>query len=205
MIRESVIDSTLNRLSAALGKHVIIRPPATAEEIAALERLVGPIPRELSIFLLTCNGLRIAVDEPAGGPEWHLWHTQEIGSSILHSFGWSMPPGLTPFRGDPSSVRDALVAGHGPAESAVVRWDPWTRGTELLASGFGCYLQAWAQCMMERFDQKGRGRTRIEKAAFDADYISRTDPAVSALKEQPGIAEWLEELDQVPAGGDDFE
>ena len=63
MIRESRIDRVLNRLQAHFGSHVIIRPPASAAELAQLEALVGPMPRELMIFLITCNGLRVEVQD----------------------------------------------------------------------------------------------------------------------------------------------
>jgi len=205
MIRESVVDSILNRLSTSFGKRLVIRPPASAEEIANLERLVGPLPRDFSIFLLTCNGLRIDIDAPRGGQEWHLWHTQEMTAAILHPTGPCTPSQLLPFRGDPTSARDCLVAGHGPAEGAVVRWDPWARAVELVASSFGHYLDSWATYLTERFAQDAAQESQTDWPPLDADYLAKNDSSLADLQKQERVAEWLDELDYVLANGDDFE
>jgi hypothetical protein len=204
MIRESVIDPTLDRLSTAFGNRLVVRPPACAEDIATLEHLVDPLPREFSIFLLTCNGLRVHVNTPRGGDEWHLWHTQEMAASILSPQGPGMPPFLVPFRGDPTTTRDCLITGHGPAEGAVIRWDPWGRDVELLASGFGRYLDRWARYMIENFGQDRQDRNAV-RPLFDAAYTGAGDDKLAALRKNAAVADWLNELDYVVASGDDFE
>jgi len=205
MIRESVVDSTLNRLSTAFGTRLIIRPPANAEDVAALEHLVGPLPRDFAIFLLTCNGLRIHVAAPSNGEEWRLWHTQEMAASILNPHGPSMPPFLVPFRGDPATSLDCLATGHGPAEGAVVRWDPCAQEVELLTSSFGRYLDRWMLYMIERFGQRRKDDCRSAGPPFDAAYLGGHDPQLAALRKQERVAEWLHQLDHIVASGDDFE
>jgi len=205
MIRESVVDSTLNRLSTAFGARLIVRPPASAEDIAGVEQIAGPLPRDFAIFLLTCNGLRVDVATARNGEEWRLWHTQEMAASILDPHGPSVPPFLVPFRGDLATALDCLVTGHGPAECAVVRWDPGSQAVELLTSSFGRYLERWTQYMIDRFGQRRQKDSRRAGPPFDADYLCRNDTQLAALRKQEGVAEWLHELDHIVASGDDFE
>lgn len=205
MIRECVVDSTLNRLSSAFGNRLIIRPPASAEDLAAIEQFAGPLPRDLAIFLLTCNGLRIHVATEGKGEEWRLWHTQEMAASILNPHGLNIPPFLVPFRGDPTATLDCLVSGHGPAEGVAVRWDPGSQEVEPLTSSFGRYLERWTQYMIERFGRPAESDPRIACPAFDADYLGRNDPQLAALKKEERVVDWLHQLDHIAASGDDFE
>lgn len=205
MIRESMVDSTLNRLSVAFGSRLVIRPPASAEDVATLEQLAGPLPREFAVFLLTCNGLRVQIDAPRCGTEWHLWHSEEMVSSILSTPGPTMPPFLVPFWGDPAMTRDCLVTGHGPVKGAVVRWDPCAQSLDLLASSFGHYLERWTQYVIERFKEYGQGDSSKKAPRFAAEYIGVHDPRISAMRDQKEVVEWLHELDHLVASGDDFE
>lgn len=205
MIRESRVDANLNRLSMAFGIGLIIRPPASAEDVAKLEQLVGPLPREYAIFLVTCNGLRIRPAAMQNVADWHLWHAQEIVASIRHPQGPSTPPCLLPFCGDSTATRDCLATGHGPAEGAVVRWDPWAQGVELFASSFGHYLDRWADYMIGRYAQCGDNNSAKDVLPFDATCVGTGDPQLLKLRDQNGVAEWLHGLDHIIASGDDFE
>ncbi len=204
MIRESRVDSNLNRLSTALGTGLVIRPPASAEDVAELEHLVGPLPREYAIFLVTCNGLRVRTAAMKNVADWHLWHSQEIVASILNPPGPNTPSGLLPFCGDLTGIRDCLVTGHGLAEGAVVRWDPWAPGVELLTSSFGHYLHRWTDYMIGRF-AKPLDAVAKDGPTFDAKYIGTGDRDLLTLRDRNGVAEWLHELDHIVASGDDFE
>jgi hypothetical protein len=62
VIRETQMDKTLNRLSSHFGERLRVRPPASAAELAGLEAMVGPLPRELTILLSTCDGLRVEAE-----------------------------------------------------------------------------------------------------------------------------------------------
>jgi hypothetical protein len=204
MIRESVIDASLNRLSSAFGRRLLVRPPATAEETAKLEHLVGPLPREFVIFLLTCNGLRIRHDPALWATEWSFWHAHEMISSFLDPHGECTPPSILPFSGDPMGRRDCPVNSHGPARGAVVRWDPCAREVELLASSFGHYFDRWCDyhiewCASQKRSSKGK------VPSFDAAYIAARHSEGVELQGNEDVAAWLHELDHIEANGDDFE
>ncbi len=204
MLRESTVDSALNRLSSHFGGRLVIHPPAGVDTLAHLEHVAGSLPRELIIFLSTCNGLRVQ----AGGrdSELCLWGSHEILSSVVGPQGPGVPMDLLPIHGDPTGERDWLVMGHGPVGGAVVRWDPWVPGCEVIASGLGAYLEAWAHYLSERFGSEGRDNFSKEHGpAFDATFIERHDDALAALRRDPGVLDWLRNVDQAVACGDDYE
>jgi hypothetical protein len=204
MLRESQVDPALNRLSAHFGSHLVIRPPASASELAELEHIVGALPRELTIYLSTCNGLRVSGH--AADAELHLWNTRAMVASILAAPGPGVPQGFVPLHGDPVGERDWLVVGAGPVEGSVVAWDPWVPGAELLASGFGSYLDCWSRYMTEHFDSAGAPvRLKEDRPAFDARYTVLHDEGLATLSGQIGVQEWLEGFQQAVACGDDFE
>lgn len=205
MIRESLVDTSLNRLSSVFGSRLIVRPPATAEETAQLEQLVGPLPREFAIFLLTCNGLRFRPAASQRAADWILWHSHDIVASIVHPNGQGTPPGLLPFCGNPTGVRDCLVPGHGPVGGAVVRWDPLNREVELLSSGFGRYFERWCEYMVARHASRGGVALAIDAPVFDASFIAASDPEVLSMRESESVRAWLHQLDHIVAGGDDYE
>ncbi len=203
MFRESLVDTALNRLSRHFGSLLVVRPPASAGQVAELERIVGPLPREFEIFLLTCNGLRIG-DESAGGL--YLWHVEEIIAALVAPTQCGLPDNLLPVRGDPVADRDWLVCGHGPAEGGVLRWDPWTRGAGLISSDFGCYLDGWARYLTTWFLPDGRdvGDPR-KRPPMDARGMGEHDRRLALRQRDASVTRWLAETFQTVACGDDFE
>jgi hypothetical protein len=203
MIRESVIDSALNRLQAHFGKRMIARPPASAAELARLESTVGPLPRDLTIFLSTCNGLRVNLQ--SGGADARLRCIHEIESALRGVADPASASGLAPISGDPRPEQDWIVLEAGPAHGRLVRWNPWTPSAALLASSFGLYLESWAEFLIECFDADGRPRVGCVLPRFDAAYIARRDPNVTALRQEPALVAWLHQLELAVPTGDDCE
>lgn len=203
MFRESLVDAALNRLSRHFGSYLVVRPPASAGQMAELERIVGPMPREFEIFLLTCNGLRIG-DESTGGL--HLWHTEEIIAALVAPTQCGLPDNLLPVQGDPVGERDWLVCGHGAAEGGVIRCDPWTRGAELIASDFGCYLDGWARYLTAGFTPDGRETVAAHgRAPLDARVVAERDERLRLWQRDTSVTRWLADTFQAVACGDDFE
>lgn len=201
MIQESLVDHALNRLLEHFGSRVILRPPATLAELASLESLAGPLPRDFVTFLLTCNGLRVPLE---GDGEEHLWGLSEIMSALCHADGPSPPAGMIPFRGLPADTRDWLVNEPGPMHGTIVRWDPWGRGEELVGSSFGQYFDNWCRYLIETFDVMGRP-PRHGIVQFDAAYAMQHDAALSRLRKRPEVERALHALETQTCGGDDFE
>ncbi len=204
MLRESLVDAALNRLSAHFGARLVIHPPAAVDTLAHLEHVAGPLPRELIIFLSTCNGLRVHAD--GYDTELHLWGSQEILSSVVGPCGPGVPVDFLPVRGDPTGERDWLVMAHGPAGGAVVRWDPWVPGCEIIASRFGAYLDGWADYLVQRFRPDGGDVYAGQRPPiFDACVLEAHDPALTGLRSDPQVTQWLHNVDQAVACGDDYE
>jgi hypothetical protein len=201
VIRETVIDKALNRLSAHFGARVVARPPVAAAELAELERLAGRLPRDLTLFLSTCNGLRVEVAGAPVNPQ--LWCIHDILSALRGAGGPALPPCFVPVRGEPDGLRDWLVLEVGPAQGAMLRCDPWEGAHELLASAFGPYVEAWTHYLVDHFDGQGRGRGACP--AFDASFIARFDPDLEGLGRAPACQAWLKQLGTAPSCGDDFE
>lgn len=203
MIQQSVIDSAINRLAAHFGSGVVARPPASAAELAELESVVGALPRDLTIFLSTCNGLSVRVDlEP---PDCHLVSSHEMLAALCHACGPSIPPGMLPLRGDPAGERDWLVLEPGMAHGIVVRWDPWGRKDELVASTFGCYFDALTHYLTEFFAPSGRVQGPAIRPPFHARYVARHDAALMRLANHPEVRSCLRGLTVGASSGDDFE
>jgi hypothetical protein len=204
MIRESIVDSTLNRLAAHFGARLVIHPPIAAEGLAQLEKVAGPLPRELIIFLSTCNGLRVHAD--GRDLELSLWGSQEVLSSVGGPMGPGIPLDFLPIRGDPTGERDWLVLGHGLTGGMIVRRDPWVPGCEIMASTYGAYLCGWTDYLLQRFRPDGKDRFAGQPAlTFDARFLESHDKALVALRRDPRIAEWLRSIGQAVACGDDYE
>jgi len=204
MLRESLIDSALNRLSAHFGMHLVVHPPAGADALAQLEHWVGPIPREFSIFLSTCDGLRVRSEGRES--EWHLWGTHEILASIVAPPGPGAPPGFIPLRGDPSGERDWLIAAHAPARNSVLRWDPWVPGAELIASGFGSYFRSGVRYVTQYYTPDGKRIAPVDRTPlFDARFCELDDLQLTLLQTDLRVTEWLLEIDRGVACGDDYE
>lgn len=199
MIHESHIDQSINELMAKFGPKLRVRPPASAAELAELESVALHVPRALIIFLSTCNGLRLTVDDRCG--PFQLWGTNEILQALRGDAG----PGLIPVRGEPEGECDWVVAAAGPLQDAVVRWNPCAPGAELLAGSFDVYVQAYAAYLVECGGRESRPRKRTRPAEFDAEYIRSFDPEARKLAGRRDVRAWLRELDLQVATGDDFE
>lgn len=203
MIHECVIDTALNRLSAHFARRVVVRPPATAGELAELEALVGPLPRDLTIFLSTCNGLRVHLDTVPH--DQHLCCIHEIERMMIAMSTPAALAGLVPIRGVPEDASDWLVLHRGPAYGRVIRWSPWSSGATLLASSLGPYMLAWVDYMITQFDHHGRPRLDRTPTDFDAAFIAAHDESLAQLTHDEGLKTWLRELDLVVPSGADFE
>ncbi|RIK65173.1 MAG: hypothetical protein DCC65_12645 [Planctomycetota bacterium] len=203
MIHECVIDSALNRLSAHFDKRVVVRPPASAADLAQLEAVVGPLPRDLTIYLSTCNGLRVHLDTVPH--DQHLCCIHEIERMVRSMSSPAAFAGLIPIRGVPEDASDWLVVQRGPAYGRVIRWSPWSSGAVLLASALGTYLSSWVDYMIAQFDHHGRPRVDRASPDFDTDFIARRDDSLRELLKDESLRAWLQELDLVVPSGADFE
>ncbi|MBI4717267.1 MAG: SMI1/KNR4 family protein [Planctomycetes bacterium] len=204
MFRESLVDAALNRLSGHFAARLLVHPPASAEMLAELESVAGPLPREFTIFLATCNGLRI---RGAGSEtELHLWGAREILAALTGDAAVAAPQGLLPIHGGTTGERDWLMSLHGLAEGAVIRWDPWTPGAELVASCFGAYLAGWVDYLLRRYTPDGsEARPGEAPLPFDARLCEPYDDQITALRRDPRVHEMLLQIDHAVACGDDFE
>jgi hypothetical protein len=203
MFRESLVDSSLNRLSSHFGSRLVVHPPATADVLAELEHLAGLVPREFVIFLSACNGLRVHAD--GSDTELHLWGSPEVLAASVSCDGPIVPEALLPIRGDPTGERDWLVCGKAGCRGAVVRWDPWVPGAALVASGFGVYLAAWVGYVISRYDGNGCALPDQRRIVFDGGHVGSQDPGLSTLANDRQIREWLQHFVCAVACGDDFE
>jgi hypothetical protein len=202
MIRENEIDESLNHLLAFFGRRVHVRPPASAAGLADLEELAGPLPRDLTIFLATCNGIRVQLEGPGDG--FHLSCIHEIGAVLRDR---QIPAGNAELliRGDPFAEGDWLVVERGPLYGCVIRRHPWTAGAKLLSSSFGAYLASWVDYLIENFDHAGRRRLDRLHPRFDPATPNRKDIEANRHSQDPTVREWLHKLDLAVPSGDDFE
>lgn len=202
MIRETVNDIALNRLLIHFGSRVHVRPPASTAELAHLESELGPLPRDLVIFLTTCNGLRVELD----APEWaaHCCCIHELDELLRQTVASAVGPALLPLRDLPDGQRDGLVIEPGPAHGRVLRCDRWTPDVRLIASSFGRYFGAWVEYLIQRFDPSGRPRGRSH-LAFDEEFIAGCDPDLAAVQADPRVTAWLARVQNLVPSGADFE
>lgn len=203
MIHESPIDHAMNRLSAHFGGRVVVRPPASAAELAGLEAMVGPLPRDLTLFLSTCNGLR--VDVAGFAPLRHLWHVNQICEALTPEDGPRIPEGLLPVRGETTGATDCIVLDPGRLHGAVVRCDTMGGGAELIASGFGRYVDCWTRYLVECFGSDGSTVADPIAPPFDATFTAPRDPELAPLQEAEDVQTWLSEVERAVGCGDDFE
>lgn len=202
MKREFVMDKTMNRLIDHFGSCLVTRPPASKTEIAELEVLVGQLPRDFRYRLSTCDGLRVVVDDPK--IDTHLWHVHEIYDAIMRDDKPAIPAGLVPIHGTLPGDCDWLIVEEGPLYGAVVRWDPWAEGVEIVASDIKHYFAAWTQYLIDHFDSAGHARSE-DRPAFDTSYIAAFDAEIFELSTKSDVKDWLTRLEHAAASGDDFE
>jgi hypothetical protein len=198
MLRETAVDKTLNRLSVHFGRRLIIRPPASAGELAALEAVVGPLPRDLTIFLSTCNGLRVRTEEPDSNVQ--LWSIHEIQRAIYEPRDPPLPRRWVPLRGDSSHDCDCLVLTPGVGHGTVVRWAVSQRRAVLVASSFGLYFECWVEYVVARFDAYGQP-TGDNHVAFDVEFTSARDLDLVSQAQDRATLNWLRALERKIAPG----
>lgn len=203
MIRENLIDTSFNRLAEHFGAHLFVHPPVTAADLAKLERVVGSLPREYDIFLLTTNGLRIHADGPE--TELHLWSSQESLASVVSGPETLIPPGLLPIKGDPTGERDWLVVEPCPVRGAIVRWDPWIPEAQLVASGLGTYFSAWTRFVTRNYSPEGKHRPTEDRDLFNARFLEPLDAELVLLQRDSRVVDWLHNINLLVGCGDDFE
>lgn len=201
MIQETVVDRALNRLMAHFGSRVVLRPPASAADLRDLEAQAGPLPRDYSLFLMTCNGLRLNLVESG---EEHLCSVQEALQACESPQVPSVPQGFVSLRSNADGSADWLVLGEPSINGAVLRWTPGMHGEELLASAFGHYLDNWTRYLTSSFDSHGR-RLPEHTCEFDAAYCVGTDPGIVPLRRSNAIRDSFAELELRAAAGEDFE
>jgi hypothetical protein len=202
MIRETIIDHALNRLSAHFGHHLLARPPASAAELGQLEHIVGPLPRDLTVFFSASNGLR--VDAKGPDSELYLWSVHDIERAICQPPGPPILTALVPVRGDLMGDCDCLVLGDAPVRGTVVRWDAWAPGAELIASSFGSYFDCWTQFLVEAFGPDGQRLTR-RPPVFTTTFTSTHDPQYRSVCGDHALRDWLRQVDRACASGSDYE
>jgi hypothetical protein len=203
MIHETVIDESLNRLLAHFKARVVVRPPASAAELAELEEMAGPLPRDMTIFYATCNGIRIQLESKEHDA--HICSLHEIENVLGDCSSPASALGLALVRGDPDEMGDWLVLEPGPAHGCVIRWNPHIQGATLIASSYGYFVNSWVDYLISQFDHNGHLRLDRTRSKFDADYTSRNDPGVARLRTSEPLQSWLHSLDLAVPTGDDFE
>lgn len=202
MIRETTIDSSLNRLMRHFGHRLVVRPPARASVLAHIEQAAGPLPRDLVIFLSTCDGLHLDIGELDF--ETRFCTSEDIVRQLADADPPAAPANFVPIRCDRFG-RDWLVLDEPPMHGIVLRWEPGTHGGQVIASGFGTYLDAWTRFLVEFVQPKGKRTARKRPAKFDAAYVAQFDPEVRRLARLKGVRAYFAELEMSAACGEDFE
>lgn len=112
-------------------------PPATADQIAELDRRSRPLPDDLRAFLLTAAQV-VAMDVGNG-----YWLGGRVTFEPQPDDGW---PGLVETDAAPVSVIAVATDGGGnafllaPASGAVEHWDHETGRTRRVADSFAAFL-----------------------------------------------------------------
>lgn len=202
MIIDSAIDECLNRLQAHFGKRVVVRPPASTAELAQLEEAAGHLPRDLTMFLVTCNGLR--VDVAALPEDRHLWHTHEMLCALGGGRDTACRRGLLPVRGALEAECDFVVTGAGPMHGCVIRREAFVPGATLLASTFARFVDGWSRYLVEAFDESGQA-LETPCPPFHPTYITAIDESLTHTASEPEIISWLARLTVADGSGTDFE
>jgi hypothetical protein len=203
MIHETVIDKAMNRLMEHFGDNLVLRPPASAADLARLEALVGPLPRDYSFLLTTCNGLRIG--RAHGGDELHLRSVQEALDVCGQPQVPAIPAGFVPLATQADGRTDWLVLADLPLHGAVLRWAPGEHGEEIVASSFGHYFDNWARYLTATFDRRGRRAAGRKAPAFNGAYCAKSDAGIALLRRSREAGTMMAELELRASAGEDFE
>lgn len=202
MIHETVIDRSMNRLLAHFGPRVVLRPPASAADLGNLESRAGSLPRDYSLFLMTCNGFRVAVADRTEVLQ--LCGVHEALEACRTPQTPAIPQGFIPLCTRTDDATDWLVLAEDALQGAVLRWTPGMHGEELLASSFGHYFNNWTTWLTEVFNRDGR-RTSAKSPEFNAAYCATTDQAITRLARTRAVRDSIAELELRAAAGEDFE
>ncbi|MCG3125700.1 MAG: hypothetical protein CHACPFDD_00525 [Phycisphaerae bacterium] len=202
MIRETTIDSSLNRLMRHFGHRIVARPPARPSVLAGIEQVTGALPRDLVIFLSTCDGFHL--DVPETPLETRFCTSEDILRQISDPDPPAAPQNFVPVRCDRAG-QDWLVLDEPPMHGLVLRWDPGTHGGQVVASCFGAYLDAWSRYLVEALPPAGKRPARKRLAKFDSAYVAQFDPEVRRLARLTRVRRYVAELEVSAACGDDFE
>jgi hypothetical protein len=202
VISESVIDRCLNRIAEHFGARLVVRPPAVAADLAKLEALVGPLPRDMTIFLRTCNGLRLDID--GFRTDRQFMGSGDMVDAITGASGVATPHRFVPVHGDPTVECDYVVLDPGAVHGLMVRWEPFMPDAEVVATSFGHYFDAWTTYMTDFFDSEGHV-TSAEHASFDGDYVLTHDPDLVRVRTDSAVTDWLKRIAITQSGGADFE
>ena len=98
------------------------------------------------------------------------------------------------------SISKMLNKAHGSGG----RGDPGSPQSEIVASSFGAYVEAWTQYLTEQFQPNGTP-TGGPAAAFDAKFVARTDETLRTLRSDSAIAAWLKGLEHPVSCGEGVE
>ena len=78
-------------------------------------------------------------------------------------------------------------------------------GAELIASGFGRYIDCWTRYLIANYSPDGTPVSTEAAPLFDAAFIATHDPELAKLAAIEEVSAWLEDLDRAVGCGDDFE
>ncbi len=203
MIRETHIDHNLNRLLEYFGPRIVGRPPTSAADLAAVEALTGPLPRDLTLFLSACDGLRLELAKP--WPFCHLWSTHDMLRPAAFPGLPGVHQGFLPIAGCEEAQRDWLILSLGTCHGAVMRCDPCGMEHSLVASSFGVYFECWTSYVISHFDNAGHSTHHGSAEAFGPSYIAPRDSALATLERSADARAILGELNMALSAGADFE
>ena len=157
------------------------------------------MPRELMIFLITCNGLRVEVQDTKR--EQHLWHIEEILSCLLTAADPTIPSGFLPIRRDVTRPLHSLALSVNNPHGSVLRCERWSPHYEIVV--------AWGVRERgpntHRTISAERDADRRSAAAFDAKFVARTDETLRTLRSDSAIAAWLKGLEHPVSCGEGVE
>ncbi len=202
MIQETVVDRAMNRLMAHFGPRLVLRPPATAADLGRLEAVVGPLPRDYSLLLMTTNGLRVQL--AAQEDNEHLCSVHDVLEACAQPQSPSIPEGFVRLRSNPDGSADWLVVDAAEISGIVLRWTPGLHCEQLLATSFGRYFDNWSRYLVSTFDTAGASVAE-PRAAFDDAYCVKSDPGLVALRRSEPLRNSIAELELRACGGEDFE
>lgn len=203
MIHETMIDQAMNRLMDSFGATLVLHPPASCGDLARLEARVGPLPRDLILFLATCDGLRLRRQGDVADAG--LAGTRAMQRELQSGAVPAAPACYVFLRAEADGATDWLALDEGPLHGAVLRWQPGTRGEQIIASSFGAYFDAWTRYLADRYGLKGKRKAGEKPRPFDARYVEPFDPGAKRLARSAEGRAYLREFEMHVSPGEDAE